>query len=98
MTKWLIALLATGALLAGCSKDEGGGGAKGDSVGVAECDDYIKKMEACFSKDPATKTAAEPGLKQMKEAWKTAAAQGGAAKDALKTGCTSAAAAIPPSC
>jgi hypothetical protein len=94
MTKTMIALLAASALSLGCDKGEGGDGKTGssaDSIGVAECDDYLKKWEACFSKQgAAAKAAAEPGMKQMRDAWKAAAAQGGAAKDALKTGCKSA--------
>ena len=102
MKKTMIALLlAAGALMigVGCEKkpdDAKAGG--GDSVGVAECDDYLKKMEACFSKDPATKTAMEPGMKQSREAWKAAAATGGAAKDALKTTCKASLDALPANC
>lgn len=104
MKKMMIALLlAAGAMVftVGCDKKpEGGGDAKagGDSVGVAECDDYLKKMEACFAKDPATKTAMEPSMKQSREAWKTAAASGGAAKDALKTTCKASLDALPANC
>ena len=92
MTKTMIALLAAGALLAGCDSGKGDGkgegktGAAGDSIGVAECDEYVKKWEACF-KDPTTRAAAEPGFKAQRDALKTAAASGGAAKDALKTQC-----------
>lgn len=103
MKKTMIALLlAAGALMigVGCEKkpEEGAKAGGGDSVGVAECDDYLKKMEACFAKDPATKTAMEPGLKTSREAWKTAAASGGAAKDALKTTCKASLDALPANC
>lgn len=94
MTKTIIALLAAGALLVGCDSGKGGGdgkgegkaGASGDSIGVAECDEYVKKWEACF-KDPTMRAAAEPAFKAQRDAFKTAAAQGGAAKDALKNTC-----------
>lgn len=64
--------------------------AAGGDVGVAECDDYIKKMEGCMGKMPAeAKTAMEQGFKQSKDAWKQAAAtpQG---KEGLKTACKAA--------
>lgn len=64
--------------------------AGGGDVGVAECDDYIKKMEACIGKMPAeAKAAMEQGFKQSKDAWKQAAAtpQG---KEGLKTACKAA--------
>jgi hypothetical protein len=45
------------------------------SIGVPECDDYIKKMEACISSaDPATKAAMESGFKSTRDAWAQAAA------------------------
>jgi hypothetical protein len=74
--------------------------AAGGDIGVAECDDYIKKMEACLGKMPAaTKAAAEQGFKASKDAWKTAAAtpQG---KEGLKTACKAAgdALAANPAC
>ncbi|HTJ83370.1 MAG TPA: hypothetical protein VL400_16740 [Polyangiaceae bacterium] len=60
--------------------------AGGDEIGVKECDEYIKTWKDCY-KDPAAKAAAQPGLDAMVKAWKDAAAQGGAAKDALGAGC-----------
>ncbi|MDO9280268.1 MAG: hypothetical protein Q7U06_00025 [Pseudomonadota bacterium] len=45
------------------------------SIGVPECDDYIKKMESCIaSADPATKAAMESGFKSTRDAWAQAAA------------------------
>ena len=64
--------------------------AGGGDVGVQECDDYIKKMEACMGKMPAeAKAAMEQGFKQSKDAWTQAAAtpQG---KEGLKTACKAA--------
>ena len=40
----------------------------GDSVGVAECDEYIKKYEACLTKIAASSPAAQGPLKQAFEA------------------------------
>src|SRR5688572_21067022 len=71
----------------GGDKKDGDKAASGDSVGVAECDDYLTKMEACLGKMPAeAKAAQEQAFKQSREAWKQAAAtpQG---KDGLKTTC-----------
>jgi hypothetical protein len=69
----------------------GGGG--GD-IGVAECDDYIKKMEGCLGKMPAaSKAAMEQGFKASKDAWKQAAATP-AGKEGLKTACKAAADAL----
>jgi hypothetical protein len=89
-------MVALTALLA-CNKDSasgsGGSGGSGgsaasgggDSIGVKECDDYMKKWADCY-KDPATKAAAKPGLDQTVAAWKQAAAtpQG---KAGLATSC-----------
>lgn len=94
MMKVMVALMMTGGLLlvgAGCSKEEKkeetGAAASGDSIGVAECDEYVKKYAACIAKMPAAaKTTAEQGFDTQKKAWKTAAStpQG---KEGLKTGC-----------
>ncbi len=65
--------------------------AAGGDIGVAECDDYLKKMEACMGKMPAaSKAAMEQGFKASRDAWKQAAAtpQG---KESLKTSCKAAA-------
>ena len=60
-------------------------------VGIAECDLFVKSYRACVEKMPeAARGPASDGLKQMVDAWKQAASQGDAAKDALKTGCKSA--------
>lgn len=103
MKKLMIALMVAGAFAAvGCGGEKGSGSgaaAGGDKIGIQACDDYITKMEACLGKmDPAAKAATEQSFKQTRDAWKAAAAQGGAAKDALKQGCEAAVAAIPPTC
>jgi hypothetical protein len=62
----------------------------GDSIGVTECDDYLKKMNDCMGKMPAeAKAAQEQAFKASKDAWKQAAATQ-AGKDALKTSCKAA--------
>ena len=97
----IVALLALGALAFGCDKKEGGeagkSGGSSDSIGVAECDDYFKKVEECMSKNAAMKAAMEPSMKQNRDAWKQAAStpQG---KESLKTSCKAAADAVAQSC
>jgi hypothetical protein len=66
------------------------------AFGVAECDDYIKKYEACIDKlAPAAKDAARQAIDQSRAAWKQAAAteQG---KAALATTCKAASDAAAP--
>ena len=62
--------------------------ASGDKVGVPECDEYIAKYEACISsKVPeAARTQYEASFKQIRDAWRAAAAtpQG---KAGLAQGC-----------
>ena len=62
--------------------------ASGDKIGVAECDEFIQKYEACVnSKVPETaRTMVKANLDSMRNAWKQAAAtpQG---KAGLATGC-----------
>ncbi len=83
-----------GAATAG-SAEKGGGDKKaaggGGDIGVPECDDYIKKMEACLGKVPAeAKGAMESAFKHSRDAWKQAAATP-AGKEGLKTACKAAA-------
>ena len=88
MTKTMFTLLALGALLVGC--EEGGdAAATGDKVGIAACDEYITKMEACIEKMPAeSKEPQKQGLKAVREGWKAAAS--GATKDTVATACKTA--------
>jgi hypothetical protein len=78
---------------AGSSGGSGGSAASGgggpDSVGVKECDDYIKMFNDCY-KDPAAKAAAKPGLDAMVKAWKDQA-KDPTTKAGLATGCKMAA-------
>ncbi|HEY7543232.1 MAG TPA: hypothetical protein VID27_00025 [Blastocatellia bacterium] len=66
--------------------------ASGNKIGVAACDEYLTKMEACLSskKVPDTvKEAYRNSFEQYREAWKKAAADP-AGKAALEQGCQSA--------
>ena len=97
MKKVLVALMLGMGLMAlgaGCSKDDSKGGdskpgaaAAGDSVGVAECDDYIKKYEGCLSKMPAaSKAAMDQAFKAQRDSFKQAASTP-EGKTALKSSC-----------
>lgn len=62
-----------------------------DSVGVPECDEYIKKYEMCLNnKVPdAARTSLRTAFDQTRKSWKEAAASP-AGKSALATGCKTA--------
>lgn len=85
--------LAAGALMLACgggseTTNTGGTTASGDKIGVAECDEFIQKYEACVnSKVPETaRSMVKANLDTMRNAWKKAAEtpQG---KAGLATGC-----------
>lgn len=90
-TTLFVAGAVLAALLAGCGKkDEGKSGGSGDSIGVSECDDYLKTVEACSGKaSPEGKAAMEIALKANREAWKDAS-KNPATKEALSPGCKAA--------
>ena len=67
------------------------------SIGVAECDEYFKKVDECFGKNPAVKAAMADSVAQNKTAWKAAAATP-AGKDALKQSCKMAVDSLAQSC
>ena len=49
--------------------------AGGDSVGVAECDDYLTKYEACLSKVPeAARAQYQQAFAQVRKSWRDLAA------------------------
>jgi hypothetical protein len=68
-------LLACGGGAADNSNTAGGTTAAGDKIGVAECDDFIQKYEACVnSKVPETsRSMVKANLDSMRAAWKKAA-------------------------
>ena len=78
-TLTLLAVLALG-----CDKKDAPGNA--NSIGVAACDEYVTKWEACF-KDPKARAIAEPGFKELRESWKALAGQGEIAKQQLEKTC-----------
>ena len=88
MNKIAIALMLGTVFAVGCDKKEE---ASGDKIGIAECDEYFDKVEACMGKMPAeAKGAMEEAKKTFQTTWKEQAKAGGAQKDALKTGCKAA--------
>ena len=98
MKKVLVALMVGCGLLAlgaGCGKEEapkgdaktGAAASGGDKIGVAECDEYVTKYEACMSKVPAAaKPAMEQAFKAQRDGFKQAASTP-EGKAALKTSC-----------
>ncbi len=85
-------------LLIGCNKGSDGEGpaaASEGAIGVAECDAYVKKMEAFLDGLPEEARAArEPGFKAMRAAWRDAAqAPGG--KEGLAATCKENLATLP---
>ena len=96
-------MLSGSVAVAGCSKDDGGRGdakvatAAGESIGVSECDDYLKKFDECSARNPALKASMGDSVKQYREAWKAAAAtsQG---KESLKSKCKSSIEMLAASC
>ena len=91
--------LLLGALLMACGGGDsantantaGGTTASGDKIGVAECDDFIQKYEACVnSKVPETaRSMVKANLDSMRTAWKKAA-ETPAGKAGLAQGCKAA--------
>jgi hypothetical protein len=92
MSRWIVALLVSGALLGGCGKKDEEAPSenappKGEAIGIDECDAYFTKAEACLSKvPPENKTAMQSAIKANREAWRDVA-KNAANKDALKVGC-----------
>jgi len=82
----------------GCGKGNDAAGTAAESegaIGVAECDAYVKKMEAFLDGLPAEARAArEPGFQAMRKAWREAAqAPGG--KEGLAATCKENLATVP---
>jgi len=62
--------------------------ASGDVVGVAECDDYLTKYEACLTGQvpESARAALQQSLDATRAGWKQAAASPGG-RDGLKSAC-----------
>ena len=62
-----------------------------DKVGIAACDDFLEKYEACVAKMPsASQQAVKDSIVQMRTAWKAGAADANS-RSALETACKSSA-------
>lgn len=68
-----------------------------EKVGIAECDDFLEKYEACVKNMPtASQQTTRDSIVQMRTAWK-AAATDASSKAALATSCKSSAASMKQS-
>jgi hypothetical protein len=98
MSRETSALFVAALLLGGCSKGSEGEGpaASADgAIGVAECDEYVKKMEVFLDSLPdEARTAREPGFKAMRAAWRDTA-QTPAGKESLASTCKAQLATLP---
>jgi hypothetical protein len=62
-----------------------------DKVGIAACDDFLAKYEACLAKMPsASQQATKDSIQQMRAAWKAGAADANS-RSALESACKSSA-------
>jgi hypothetical protein len=64
------------------------------STGVAECDDYVAKMNSCMAKEPRLK-AMEPAIRAQQDAWKQMAKTKAAT---VQANCAAALQSLPQSC
>jgi hypothetical protein len=93
------ALFVAALLLGGCGKGSDGEGpapaAAEGAIGVAACDDYVKKYETFLDGLPEeARTAREPGFKAMRAAWRDTA-QNPASKESLAATCKAQLASLP---
>ena len=80
-TLWMM-MFALGA----CDKSATDATSPARVTGVAECDEYLAKVDSCFAKDPKAKAAMEPNFVSQREAWKAMAASNAeGAKSACKS-------------
>jgi hypothetical protein len=79
------------ALPVACS---GRSNATSGSIGVAECDEYVAKLNACMAKEPRMK-AMEPGYRAQQDAWKQMAKTNAAT---VQSNCKSALQSLPQDC
>jgi hypothetical protein len=77
-------------LAVGCGNKEAGGedtAGSEQAIGVVECDDYIKKMDAFLADLPEeARSARAAGFAAMRDAWRETA-KTPAGKDSLKAAC-----------
>jgi hypothetical protein len=90
--KWIILAMAFGAAL-GCDRGEAGApsatSAVTGSIGVAECDDYLTKYNACVSRvvPASARGPLLDGAAQMRTSWKETA-RNPSVRSGLASGCS----------
>jgi hypothetical protein len=83
------------AMAVGCSQppasEPSAAPASGNSIGVAECDDYLSKVEACIADHVPedAKAMQQQSMDQMRDQWRQAASNP-TAKASLAAGCKAA--------
>jgi hypothetical protein len=91
MARLRFAVLAFALPIVACS---GRSASTTGSVGVAECDEYVTKVNACMAKEPRMK-AMEPGFRAQQDAWKQMAKNNAAT---VQANCKTALQSLPESC
>jgi len=92
---WLPGLAFVVAMTVGCNQppasEPSAAPASGNSIGVAECDDYLSKVEACIADHvpEEAKAVQRQSMDQMRDQWRQAAANP-TAKASLAAGCKAA--------
>lgn len=89
MSRGMSALFVAALLLSGCNKsepEEGKTESAEGALGVPECDEYLKKMDAFLDSLPEeARTAREPGFKAMRAEWREALKQPGGKENLAAT-------------
>ncbi len=93
----MVVLVGLLAALLGCKKlahlgeSSSSSSSGGDTIGVAECDDFLAKYEKCVEKMPAVaRPGAQQSIKTMRETWRKIA-ETPSAKASMGTMCKQAA-------
>jgi hypothetical protein len=94
MKGFIVAVAFAALAVAACNKGDSSGAAGsgsaasgGGGTGIAECDQWISKMQDCLGKmDPTAKAAAQPAFDATKSSW-TQAAKDPNGKAALQASC-----------
>jgi hypothetical protein len=79
---WAAAAVLTALAAVAC----GGRASRSDAVGLADCDEYLAKVQSCMSSDPRLQAMA-PAYRAQRDAWKQMART---SPDAVKANCKAA--------
>lgn len=96
MKAMIALLLVSGCLVVGCGKKDDEAKPATDSIGVAECDDYLKKVDQCPT-NPTQKAVLDQTKVQMTAMFKAMAATP-AGREKLKADCLDHLRRLPPTC